>query len=622
MSCARTVALVLGAVLVSGAVEAQPAPAPTTGSAAVDGDESPELRALRLAELALFADQQPLVRAGGPSPLGTPPAAVTSDVAPRAPTVAGTDADMSWLQGLSLPDIPVRWDDRVVRYLRFFRDDPQGRSFIRSWRERSGRYGPMVRARLREDRLPEDLFYVAMVESGFDPRARSGAGAVGMWQFVQGTGEEYGLAVTHWEDQRMDPVLATGAAARYLGDLYRRFGSWELAFAAYNMGYGALLRAIRKYNTNDFWVLARIEAGLPFETTFYVAKVMACAIVGRNPARFGLDPARTDRPLRYDEVQVPAGMPLSVIARAAHTTSDAIRELNPSMLRQRVPAGESDRTVRVPPGQADSVTRAAARARNRPALVAYIVRFGETIDSVARRFRTTVAELRDGNELSENERVGAGTRLLVPAVEPLAPEVEEQPTIAVASSDFSYPDRQRVFYRIVDGDRAAEVAQFFGVAVDDLCRWNNIDPGAALQTGMFLQLFVPPDVDLSRAVVLMPDEVRILVVGTDEFFDYHEAQRGRARVRHRIRAGDTLTSLGRRFDLSVGSLARINRIPTSTVLRVGDEIIVYAPASQAPAAATPAPEVQPAAAEVPVPGPAPSEAAAPSPAPVPEAPGG
>ena len=137
---------------------------------------------------------------------------------------------------------------------------------MRGWWSRYGRFGEMIDEVLEEAGMPRDLRCVAMAESGFDPTARSRAGAAGMWQFVRGTGAEFGLDHTHWVDERLDPERATRAAAAYLGRLHARFGSWELALAGYNMGYGALLRSMRKYNTNDFWELSRIEAGLPFET--------------------------------------------------------------------------------------------------------------------------------------------------------------------------------------------------------------------------------------------------------------------------------------------------------------------------------------------------------------------
>ncbi|MCZ7684286.1 MAG: lytic transglycosylase domain-containing protein [Sandaracinaceae bacterium] len=231
----------------------------------------------------------------------------------------------------------MRWDERVIRFLEFFRDDPRGNRFVRAWLQRVDRYGPTIRETLGRQGLPRDLIFVAMVESGFDPTARSHAGAAGMWQFVERTGESFDLPVDHWVDMRLDPARSTEAAARYLGQLRDRFGTWELAFAAYNMGYGALLRAIRKYNTNDYWTLAHLEAALPFETNIYVAKIVACAIVAHNPERFGLGDLAREQPVRFQTVSIPGGVSLSVVARAAGTTSERLRELNPALRRGRTP---------------------------------------------------------------------------------------------------------------------------------------------------------------------------------------------------------------------------------------------------------------------------------------------
>jgi membrane-bound lytic murein transglycosylase D len=164
----------------------------------------------------------------------------------------------------------------------------------------------------------------------------------------------------------------------------------------------------------------------------------------------------------------------------------------------------------------------------------------------------------------------------------------------------------------MDGDTAREVARFFSVSLDELRRWNNLDPSAALQSGMILQLFVPPSVDLARAVVLAPDTVRVLVVGSEEFFAWHESQRGRVRLRYRVRAGDTLTTIGRRFDLSVDSIARINGFAADTTLQIDQEIVVYVPRESLPSGVDEGDVVE---------APAPSPSAAPeAPAPVPPAP--
>ena len=551
----------------------------------VAGPESPELRSLRLFEQELFGGQ-PLTRVPEPGRVRVSDgaAAVTTDVtATRDEAPAPRSSDLSWMRGLTLPDIPVRWDDRVVRFLEFFRDDPRGRSFIRGWLRRVDRYGPTIRQTLARQRLPRDLIFVAMVESGFDPSARSSAGAAGMWQFVQGTGADFGLDVDHWVDLRLDPERSTEAAGRYLGQLHDRFGTWELAFAAYNMGYGALLRAIRKYNTNDYWELSHLEAGLPFETSVYVAKILACAIVAHNRERFGLGDLDVEEPLRWESVDVPGGVPLGQLARAAGGDVETMRTLNPSLRRGRTPAGRDTWSVRVPSGSADRFAERWARIRpTAPVHRPRMIRFGETLGDLARAHGTSESSLRELNGLEDEERVGAGTVLLVPIgrARPSAPS--ERPVVAVPDGPREIPGRRRVFYRVVSGDRVEEIARFFRVRPDELRQWNQVDADARLQSGMFLQLFVRADVDLTRALVLTPDEATVLVIGSDEFFAYHESQNGRLRFRYRVESGDTLTRIGRRFGINVSSLARINQIAQSTTLHPGDELVIYAEPSQVP----------------------------------------
>ena len=598
---------------------------------AVAAEESAELRSLRMAELELFgvaAEGSDVIPPEGEARIhvGLPP--VLTSASPRDAARPSLATDLSWLHGLMLPDLPVRWDERVVDFLEFFRDDPRGHSLMEAWLRRSGGQAGMIRGVLRQHGLPEDLLYVAMVESGFDATARSNAAAVGMWQFVAATGEQYGLSRTHWIDQRLDPESATAAAARYLGDLHRRFGSWELALAAYNMGYGALLRSIRKFNTNDFWELANVEAGLPFETTIYVAKVMACAVVGRNPGRFGFADMTLDRPIATTQIEVTGGAPIGAVARAAGLDPEAFLALNPSLRRNRIPPDEARYRVRIPAGQEeDFAARFARLSSSRPAFRPYAVRFGEQVEDIARRHGVSVRNLAEVNEFEDGTRLRVGMTILVPATpsldrpptrdtaaggrsaEPPSPDgqVDDRPVVTVPDAEFRLADRRRVFYQVQSGDTLREIGRFFHATAEEISLWNQLDAAAALQSGMVVQLYVPAGVDLDHAVTLAEDDVRVLRAGSDEFFDYHEAQRGRERIRYRVREGDTLTAIGRRFDLTVGSVARINRFSTGTTLRAGQEITVYAPvppgrsprSETTEAAAPPPAEAQPAAATEP-----------------------
>lgn len=550
---------------------------------------------MREAEQELFPPASPAPGSSWPSDL---PLSMPSEGDPRVhasgipsgasapPPASDGPVDLSWLTHLELPDLPVRWDEHVVRYLEFFRDDPRGRTTFANLYRHSGRWREMMRRSLRRKSLPEDLVWVAMIESGFDPTARSMVGAAGIWQFMPETGRIYGLMVDRWLDQRLSPTLATDAAVDFLGDLHRRFGSWELAIAGYNMGYAGLASVVRRYNTNDFWSLAHSEGTLPWETTLYVPKIIASAVVAHNLAAFGLADVVVDAPSETDEVSVPPGTPLALVAQAVGCVSKDIEGLNPELRSARTPPaadGDAAYPVKVPQGKGAAAAQGLARIRGtQPTLERYVVRFGETLDQVAVAHRTTTQRLVDLNAIAPGEAVRGGTVLLVPRVDGAAPGVAPVPTgpkqsIVVPSDVFVYPDRERVFYRVLVGDNLKEIAGALHVSPDDLRRWNGLDPGARLAEGMTLQAFVWPDTDLSRVMVVSESDVRVLAVGSDEFFASLERDRGFKRVTVAAREGDTLESIGKRFEVQPRTMERINRRPRGDTLRPGAAVVVYVP---------------------------------------------
>ncbi len=589
---------------------------PTADDAAA-GAESPELHALREAERELFPPATPSLGDTWPTELPSPLSA--TEGAPRvhasglppsppasAPPLAEGGHDLSWLSQLEMPDLPVRWDARVVRYLEFFKDDPRGRQVLATWTRRSGRYREVVRRTLRKKGLPEDLLWLAMIESGFDPLARSVVGAMGLWQFMPDTARAYGLSVDRWADQRLSPEAATEAAADFLGDLHRRFGSWELAIAAYNMGYWGVAGSIRKYNTNDFWAMSRLEGALPWETTLYVPKILAAAIIGHNPRIFGLEDLPVDAPLDGEPIDVPPGTALSAVAQAAGVTTKEVEQLNPELRASRTPpaqpapagqpasAAPTTYAVRVPSGRGQIASAALAKSRKDQApLERYVVRFGESLEQIAAGRGTTLAKLIELNAITPGESVRGGTVLLVPstakpptpataaptsavAAAPSAATADDKQAIAVVPSDlFVYPDRRRVFYRVLVGDTLREIADTFHVTIDEVRRWNDLDPSARLQEGMTIQLFVPADADLQKTVVLGENDVRVLPVGSDEFFAYWESLKGRKRITVSAREGETLTVIGSHYGMTPGMMERINHRSRNEKLGAGDSVIVY-----------------------------------------------
>ena len=265
---------------------------------------------------------------------------VTSDEGGPAPIAALAVAELA-----SVPvrwDIPVVWNESVTRFVKLFSGEQSDRMAL--YLKRSGRYEGMIRSKLRERGMPEDLLYLSMIESGFNPNASSRVQAVGLWQFMAGTARDYGLRVDSYVDERRDPAKSTDAALRYLQDLHRQFGSWNLAAAAYNTGEVRVSKAMRattgssKGEETDFWKIRRL---LPRDTREYVPLIYAAALVGKDPEKYGLGGVERWLPIPTDTVNVPGGTDLGKVAEAVGTTKKDLRTLNPHLVKGMTPPGKS-----------------------------------------------------------------------------------------------------------------------------------------------------------------------------------------------------------------------------------------------------------------------------------------
>src|SRR5436309_5754460 len=274
------------------------------------------------------------------------------------------------------PPYPLVINGQVQAFIERFTGSR--REIVGLWLNRSSRYLSMIRDVLRNQGLPEDLAFVAMIESGYNPLAVSRAGAKGLWQFMAGTARRYGLRVDQWVDERLDPEKSTTAAARYLRDLHEQFGSWALAKAAYNAGELKVIRAIKATNSTDFWALARTRL-LRQETREFVPAIHAATVIGRDPGRSGFTPdAHT--PVAIEKVTVPASTNLKKLAGGAGLPDDSLRKLNPVLVRGTTPPG-APYELRVPVGSRDAI-RTALAAKRRPA-VARALRRGSSVTPVA-----------------------------------------------------------------------------------------------------------------------------------------------------------------------------------------------------------------------------------------------
>jgi membrane-bound lytic murein transglycosylase D len=296
------------------------------------------------------------------------------------------------------------------------------RAVVERWLVQAGRYLPMILDVFKQKGLPEDLVFTAMIESGFEPLAASRAGARGIWQFMAPTARRYGLRVDNWLDERLDPEKSTVAAARHFVDLYKVFGSWNLAQAAYNAGERTVLEAIRAMGTSDFWALAR-GRWLKDETKNYIPAIQAATIIAREPERYGFV-VTPSAPLEYESVMVPPWTSLKLLASKAGLEPDALERLNPELrLRQTPPDGpyalkvpvEGAVLVRAALEREATARAASARSATIPTAkpTIHVVKRQDTVSAIAKRYGVSVADIVRWNDLDPKATITPGRRLRV-----------------------------------------------------------------------------------------------------------------------------------------------------------------------------------------------------------------
>jgi membrane-bound lytic murein transglycosylase D len=328
-------------------------------------------------------------------------------------------------------------NDEVLRYVKYFSSE-RGRRIIANGLRRAGRYRSLIQRILDEEGVPQELIHLAQAESGFMPRAVSRKKATGMWQFMQFRGREYGLVQTRSSDDRLDPEKATRAAARHLRDLYQKFGDWYLAMAAYNCGPGVIERAVQRTGYADYWELKRRNV-LPKETANYIPIIIAMMIVSKNPADYGLDAVAPDPALEYSTLELDAPTHLALVADVLECPVSELLDLNPALLRNVAPEGY---TLRVPKGKAAAVVSALEMVplEQRAAWRLHRVEPGETLATIAKRYRATAKGITDVNRL-DGGAPEEGNLLLIPAAKQ-ASKALTKPRVRTASAKRSATTRK------------------------------------------------------------------------------------------------------------------------------------------------------------------------------------
>lgn len=317
---------------------------------------------------------------------------------------------------LSRKTFPLVYNEFVEQWIRYF-TSTRGRPVMQKWLGRSTRYIPVMKKVLREEGLPEDLIYQAMIESGFNPKAASHAKAVGPWQFIKGTGKRYELELNYWVDERRDHIKSTHAAALYLKELHQIFGSWYLAAAAYNAGEGKVLRAVRSDRSRNFWELARIKKNFRAETRNYVPKIIAAALISKNPEKFGFTNVEYEEPLSWETIKVPGGVDLKSVAKLTGVDENYLEILNTELRRGVTPPGAENYALRVPPNKGSLVMEHIEELRNhryKKNFIVHEVRKGDTLGAIARRYGSDVASIMELNKIGKTNRLKLGAELTIP----------------------------------------------------------------------------------------------------------------------------------------------------------------------------------------------------------------
>ncbi|HEX9911979.1 MAG TPA: LysM peptidoglycan-binding domain-containing protein [candidate division Zixibacteria bacterium] len=440
-------------------------------------------------------------------------------------------------------DMPIEWNERVENSVLYLQT--VGRERFITYLYRSGKYINLIKEILKEKNLPLDLAYLPLIESGFSPKARSWANAVGMWQFIPSTGRLYGLKSNWWYDEKRDFVKSTYAACDYLSKLYKEFGAWNLALAAYNCGEGGLNRAIKKYKTNNFW-----ELNLRKQTYDYVPLYIAATIIAKDPEKYGLE-VEYDKPLEFDTVIVDKPIDLKTIAEVLSVSVEEIRELNPELLRDVTPPQYRSYPLRIPANTKESFTQRYSELPSKTLYTMHKVRKGETVSGIAKRYGVSPFNIIQANSLSRRYRIYPGQILKIPgygesnlsqktSANKGYPEADDNPD-KISASKNGYST-----YKVKPGDTLEEIAKNFKTTSSDLEQINDINDQDLIKTGEKLKVPSRNNDSKSQKIVI-----------------------------HKVKRGETLWSIANYFRVPLQKLLEWNSLSNPSYIRIGDRIKIF-----------------------------------------------
>jgi membrane-bound lytic murein transglycosylase D len=404
---------------------------------------------------------------------------------------------------------------------------------------------------LKDNGLPGDLVYLALIESGFNPHAYSRRKASGPWQFIYLTGKRYGLKVNWWVDERRDPEKSTIAAAKYLKDLYDIFECWYLAAAGYNAGERKIVNAMKRYRTEDFWELTKYRY-LKQETKDYVPQMIAAALIAKDTEKYGFVGIEYQDPLHYEKVEVPAVVDLRLIAKACEISVEELKDLNPELLRWCTPPDSPSYEIKIPYGKKDLLLKnfEALQPVQKFQFKTHILRKGESLSKIARLYRVNIEPILEINRLKKRSPLSIGMNLLIPIP-------KDTKSTAMEKKMFNGKDRnhrsEEITYTIKKGDTLWGIANEMGVNIGSLSRWNNLRTEKKLIPGDQLKI------RMKSASVPLNDPLR--------------EKKGK-KIIYVVKEGDTLSNIAKKYNLTISEIKTWNRLDEEDRIYPGNRMKV------------------------------------------------
>jgi membrane-bound lytic murein transglycosylase D len=455
----------------------------------------------------------------------------------------------------ALPPVPLVTNRKVNNAIKFFQN--KGRKVYEKWMERGNTFIPSILPILQKEGLPDDIVFLAMIESGFNPKAYSYAHASGPWQFISSTGRIFGLEVGWWYDERRDSQKSTLAAAKYLKKLYTEFDDWYLALASYNCGEGRVRRQVRNLGSKDFWRMKR----LPRQTRNYVPTYIAAVMIAHDPVKYGFKEWEFVSPKPVDSVLITECIDLELIAKFTESDYDEIVRLNPPITKWCTPPDRDATWIYLPAGSKTDIAdelKAVPKEKKRR-WTRHTVRNGEALSTIARKYGTTVWAICDvkENKIKNRNRIKAGKVLLVP-VPP-----DKYKKVARSSAPFTPPsDRKKTYYTVRRGDNLSVIAARFHTSISSLRKWNKL----------YRKRFIHPG---QRLVVwTKPGYAQKSPARNSSNAPYKQSLIGPNSNSHTVKKGENAWDIARKYKVSHSQLLSLNGLARKSVIRPGDKLLI------------------------------------------------